>query len=151
MRFSETVASTSGSDPTVNGTSTVHPGHGSRFCCEDKTTPRVRTPDTNPSPAPPPVASLEGLEKFLRQAEVLRKMIEEVGEVKNILLEQVQNLRSAGLTEEEIQGRMGRPINSPPGPPPIKVLDINVSIRLGVSERGLTMGSIDHRDGLRIR
>lgn len=129
----ESVASTTGSDPTADDTSTDCGGHGSEFDCGDKTTSHLQTLRTN-SPTVPLsqlVACLEEIEemkkKMDQQAEVIRRITEEAETKEKALLE--QESRNAALTKK-IHDHINSQIILPPEPSTTKPLGIKVGVCL---------------------
>lgn len=155
----ESVASITGSDPTVSSTPTVCPAHGSSLDHEGKGSRTPHTPTSAPGSAVFGFGEVK--KKIHEELLIVRKAMEEMEIIEKEFLEEearfvqeLQALRSTGLTDEEIRDLMGStPINFPPRPPSVKPLDVNVGICLDAlaSGMGLTLSSTARYDRLGTR
>ena len=147
MRTSESVASTTGSDPMTSSTSDARPTHGSSLDREKKGTSRPHTPHVSSVPGSTVLEFGEMKKKIHEELLNVRKVMEEMETIEKKFLEEearfeqeLQVVRSASLTDEELREMMGwSPANSQSISPSVKPLDANVSIcfRVLVSRRDL--------------
>lgn len=146
---SESVESTVGSDPMANGTS-VCPAHGPNLDRERKRISRPHTPHVDSTSGSGTFGVGELKKKMYEELLNVRKAMKEMETIEKEFLEEearfeqeVQALRRAGLTDEEIQEVVGLDSESfPPRLPSTKPLDVNVGIcfHVLVSGRGTHPG-----------
>ena len=135
---SESVASVIESDAMANSTHAVHPAHGPSLDHEKKGTSCPHTPHSNSAPGSAVFGFGEVKKKIHEELSNVRKAMEDMEVLEKEFLKEearfeheVQVLRSAGLTDEEIRGIIGwTPENFPSRPPSAKPIDVNVGICL---------------------
>ena len=132
----EPTASVTEIDPTASGTATVHPEHGPSIDRDGKGASRPSTPNASSEPGLAAFGFDEMKKKIHEELLIVRKAAEEMEMIEKEFLEEearfgqnVQALRSGGLTDEQIRIIMDwHPPKLPSRPPTVQPLDVNVGI-----------------------